>query len=181
MRIIAGKYKGHKLKMPSSKFTRPTTDRVKESIFNMLMNFVDFENTKVCDMYAGSGSLGLEALSRGAAEVHFIEKNFSVYNILNQNISAIDKENRCKLFKMDAVKYTLITKHDLYDLILIDPPFFKNDVYKVIENLLARKYLSNIGNIVLERSVQTEREDSEALAVEPYKKIGDSLIYLFSL
>ncbi|MCO6473514.1 MAG: 16S rRNA (guanine(966)-N(2))-methyltransferase RsmD [Melioribacteraceae bacterium] len=180
MRIIAGKYKGHKLKMPSSKFTRPTTDRVKESIFNILMNFVDFNNIKVCDIYAGSGSLGLEVLSRGAAEVHFVEKSFSVYNILSQNISAVDNENRCRIFKMDAVKFTRIVEHYKYDLILIDPPFFKNDVYKVIENLMTQEYLSKNGNIVLERSVQTENEDKEALEVEPYKKIGDSLIYLFS-
>lgn len=180
MRIIAGKYKGHKLKMPSSKFTRPTTDRVKESIFNTLNNFIDFENIKVCDIYAGSGSLGLEALSRGAGEVHFIEKNFSVFNVLKQNILAIDMNNRCKIFKMEAVKFTRLADHSSYDLIMADPPFFKDDIYKVVENLLARKYLSNTGNIVLERSVQTEKEDREAFAVEPYKKIGDSLIYLFT-
>ena len=76
MRIIAGEYKGHTILVPKSKFVRPTTDRVRETLFNLLNNRIDFEDINVLDIYAGSGSLGWECLSRGSAIIHFVEKNF---------------------------------------------------------------------------------------------------------
>ena len=82
MRIIAGQFKGRVIKFPNSKLVRPTTDKTKESIFNYLVHSINFDGVKVCDIYAGSGSLGLEALSRGAAEVHFVEKDFHVSKML---------------------------------------------------------------------------------------------------
>ena len=87
MRIIAGEFRGRILKFPKSKLVRPTTDKNKEAIFNYLQNYLSFDGIKMCDIYAGSGSLGLESLSRGAAEVHFVEKNFQVFKILKENVS----------------------------------------------------------------------------------------------
>lgn len=179
MRIIAGIYRGRIIKMPNSKLVRPTTDKVKESLFNILINQMDFEGIQVCDIYAGSGSLGLEALSRGAAQVHFIEKNFPVQKNLAENIKALGAENECRIFKMEAIAFAKMSLHEKYDLILADPPFFKDDIHAVFKNLIERDFLNDEGRIIIERSVQTEKNDIENFGIEPFKKIGDSLLYQY--
>ena len=98
MRIIAGEYRGRTIKFPKSKLVRPTTDKNKEAIFNMLKQYVAFDGIKVCDIYAGSGSLGLEALSRGADEIHFVEKDFKV------PISKLKKKLVAKHNQIDTAK-----------------------------------------------------------------------------
>lgn len=178
MRIIAGKFKGRVIKFPNSKLVRPTTDKTKESIFNYLIYSIDFDGIKVCDIYAGSGSLGLEALSRGAAEVHFVEKDFHVSKMLQENISSLHTDEECKIFRMDAVRFSKITDHDNYDLILADPPFFKDDIHIVVKNILENNFLTEEGILLVERSIQTKKEDEAAFAKQAFKRLGDSLIYL---
>ena len=179
MRIIAGKFKGRTIRFPNSKLVRPTTDKTKESIFNYLVHTIDFDGIKVCDMYAGSGSLGLEALSRGAGVVHFVEKDFHVSKMLQENISSLEAEVPCKIYRMDAVRFSKMTEHEKYDLILADPPFFKNDIHQVVKNILGKNFLNENGLMIVERSVQTKEEDQEAFNIEPFKRMGDSLIYQF--
>jgi len=179
MRIISGIYGGRTVKFPKSKLVRPTTDKVKESLFNYLYNLIDFEDIRVCDIYAGSGSLGLEALSRGAGEVHFVEKNFPVQKVLKENIDSLGASDVTRIFKMAAVKFSQIAEHDTYNLILADPPFFQFDVHEVVKNILERNYLNPGGLLIIERSVQTEKEDIQNFGIDPFKKIGDSLIYQF--
>ncbi len=179
MRIIAGKYKSRIIKVPNSKLVRPTTDKNKESIFNYLNNIIDFDNIKVCDMYAGSGGLGFEALSRGAEQIHFVEKNFVIYKNLYQNISTLKAEDNCKIFKMSSLKFSLLKEHDSYELILADPPFFKDDIHEVVRNIMTRDFLSEDGILIVERSIQTKEKDVENFEAEPIKRLGDSLIYQF--
>lgn len=181
MRIISGKYGGRTIKFPNSKLVRPTTDKVKESLFNFLTHSYDLEGMKVCDIYAGSGSLGLEALSRGADEVHFIEKDFHVAKMLKENISSLGADEECKIFRMEAVKFSKMKEHDQYNLILADPPFFKDDIHSVVENILADNFLKEEGLMLVERSIQTKEKDIEHFKCEPFKKIGDSLIYMFTV
>lgn len=180
MRIISGIYKGRTIKAPDSKFTRPTTDRVRETLFNILNNEIDFEDIRVLDIYAGSGALGLESLSRGAAEVHFIEKNFPVYKILQSNIDSIGASGKSRIFKMEAIKFSSISGHSVYDLILADPPFFRDDIHGVVKNILSKGFLSPEGILVVERSIQTKQKDTESFATEPFKRIGDTLLYRFT-
>ena len=179
MRIIAGKLKGRILKVPKSKLIRPTTDKTKESIFNYLNNIIDFNGIKACDLYAGSGSLGLETISRGASMVHFVEQNFPIYKNLLNNISNLNVEVNAKVYKMTCAKFSNLNQHDKYDLIIADPPFFKDDIYEVVNNLLKNNYLAKQGMLLIERSVQTEKEDISSFKIEPFKKLGDSLIYKF--
>jgi 16S rRNA (guanine966-N2)-methyltransferase len=177
MRIISGKFKGRLIKVPDSKLIRPTTDRVRETLFNLLNNKIDFSDIKVLDIYSGSGSLGLECMSRGADEIHFVEKNYPIYKNLQENINSLNAEAGCRIFKMDALRFTQITDHDKYDLILADPPFFKDDIYKVVENLRSYKYLTYSGFIIVERSIQTREKDIPNLGAEPFKIIGDTCLY----
>lgn len=179
MRIIAGRFKGRTIKFPNSKLVRPTTDKNKEAIFNYLVHSIDLDGMKVADVYAGSGSLGLEALSRGAAEVHFIEKDFHVSRMLQENISSLGADEECKIYRMDAVRFTKIADHQQYDLILADPPFFKNDIHTVVKNILEKEFLCDNGIILIERSIQTKKEDEEAFGKEAFRRLGDSLIYIF--
>ena len=180
MRIIAGEFGGRIIKVPKSKLVRPTTDKNKEAIFNYLSNKVDFSELKVCDMYAGTGSLGLESISRGAKEVHFVEQNFTIYNNLLSNIEMLSVGSRSKIFKMSCLKFSDMNDHIQYDLILADPPFFKWDIYRVVSNLINNKYLSEGGILLIERSIQTKKEDIASFGIEPFKKLGDSLIYEFN-
>ena len=175
MRIISGEYKGRFINVPKSNLIRPTTDRVRETLFNLLNNMIDFNGIKVLDFYAGSGSLGLECLSRGAKEVHFVEKNFVIHKNLFENIKSLNVENQCTIFKMSSVKFSQMLPENKYDLILADPPFFKDDIYSVAENI--NKFLNPESFMVIERSIQTKEEDIINFNVEPFKLIGDTCLY----
>ncbi|MCF8268292.1 MAG: 16S rRNA (guanine(966)-N(2))-methyltransferase RsmD [Ignavibacteriales bacterium] len=180
MRIISGEFGGRRLKVPQSSLVRPTTDKVKGSIFNYLSNKISFEMINVCDIYAGSGSLGFEALSRGAGLVDFIEKNFKVSMVIKENIDTLKVNSRCRIIRSEAVKFSKTTPQKKYDLILADPPFFKDDIHEVVRNLLNEEFLNEDGLLLVERSIQTEKKDIQEFEREPFKKIGDSLIYEFT-
>ena len=177
MRIISGELKGRKISVPDSKEIRPTTDRVRETLFNILNNKIDFSDRKVLDLYAGSGSLGFECLSRGAFSVHFVERNFKIYKNLLENINSLGVAEKCKIYKMEALKFSQLLKNEDYDLILADPPFFKDDIYNVVVNLINNKYFAVDGFMIIERSVQTKEKDIENFKTEPFKIIGDSCLY----
>jgi 16S rRNA (guanine966-N2)-methyltransferase len=177
MRIISGEFKGRLIRVPDSKFIRPTTDRVRETFFNLLNNRLSFENIKVLDLYSGSGALGLECLSRGAASVDFVEKNFAIFKNLQENIRSLNLEAKCRVHKMEAVKFTSLSNHDQYDLILADPPFFKDDIYNVAENIRINRYLADDSYMFIERSIQTQDKDIDNLKCRPFKIIGDACLY----
>ncbi|GBD88332.1 ribosomal RNA small subunit methyltransferase D [bacterium BMS3Abin03] len=177
IRLISGKFKGRLINVPRSELIRPATDRVRETLFNLLNNSILFDGIRALDIYAGSGSLGLECLSRGAAEVNFVEKNYVIYKNLESNITSLNVSGLCKIYKMPALKFSQMHPSKTYDLILADPPFFNNDIYNVVENLLANKFLEEKGIIIIERSIQTKEKDVENFDTEPFKIIGDACLY----
>jgi 16S rRNA (guanine966-N2)-methyltransferase len=177
MRIISGKFKGRIITSPNSKYIRPMTDRVRVTLFDILSNKIDFNSAKVLDIYSGSGSLGLECLSRGADEVHFVEKNFTIYKNLAKNIESLVVEDLCRIFKMEALKFSRMEEHKKYDLIFADPPFFKDDIYDVSDNLQTNNFLVEGGLIIIQRSIQTKVKDKLHFEAEPFKIIGDSCLY----
>jgi 16S rRNA (guanine966-N2)-methyltransferase len=131
------------------------------------------------DIYAGSGSLGLESLSRGADEVHFVEKDFKVQKMLNENIVSLDASQYCRIFNMEALRFSKLSDHESYDLIIADPPFFHHDIHEVYKNILENNFLNEDGVFLIERSIQTKDVDEEAFRVVANKRLGDSLIYIF--
>jgi len=177
MRIISGELGGRYIKVPDSNLIRPTTDRVRETLFNLLNNKIDFEGLNILDIYAGSGSLGLECISRGAATVHFVEKNFPIYKNLQENIDSLKVQDKCNIYKMEALKFSQLTSHNKYDLIIADPPFFKDDIYKVVENLTKNNFFAEDSFMIIERSIQTRTTDTENFRLEPFKVIGDTCLY----
>lgn len=179
LRIISGEFGGRFIKTPDAKFTRPTTDKVKQSLFNYLANYYDLEDATVADIYSGSGSLGFEMLSRGAATVHFVEKNFPVQKVLLENINLLGVADRVKVHKMTATTFASSTSLK-FDMILADPPFYEFDVWDVVSNILRRNLLKPGGVMLIERSIQTAEKDAENFGREPFKRIGDTLLYSFS-
>lgn len=119
MRVIAGVYKGRRLVCPDGSAVRPTTDRVKEAMFGAIQFVV--QNAEVLDAFAGSGALGIEALSRGAAHVDFVERDAAGVKLLKQNISAVGAVN-CRVYQGDVM--TLMPSMPRrYDIMLVDPPY----------------------------------------------------------
>ena len=176
MRIIAGKLKSISLKIIKNKNTRPLKDLVKESIFNLLTHsnkiLFKFENSTILDLYSGTGSFGLECLSRGSDIVYFVEKNKEALQILEHNIKNLNMKNNTKVYSSDV--FSIIKKENLlskFDLIFCDPPFKNRDVEKLIELIFAKKLLKNDGIVVLHRKRNTPEEISK------YLKIIDERIY----
>ena len=177
MRIISGEFKGRFINVPQSDKIRPTTDRVRETLFNLLNNIISFDDILVLDLYSGSGSLGLECISRGAREVHFVEKDSFIYKNLAMNINSLGIESKCKIFRQESLRFTSNKPVSNYDLILADPPFFKFDIYKVVENIKHNNYLADDGILITERSIQTKNKDMENFNTEPFKIVGDACLY----
>lgn len=177
LRIVAGKYKGRFISAPQLKTTRPTTEKVKESLFNMLTNEYDFDGFRVLDLYAGSGSLGFEALSRGASSVCFVENNFIAVKNLKENIDSLKCSDSVEVVKANAASFVKNYSGEPFDLILADPPFFKYDIYDTVKTIIEKKILADEGIFIIERSIQTETEDKTEFGIEPFKRIGDTLLY----
>lgn len=177
MRIISGYLKGRYFKVPQSDQIRPTTDRVRETLFNILNNWIDLEGISVLDLYSGSGSLGFECISRGAESVLFVEKNLFIYNNLISNIELLDLKSKCSVIRSEAIVFSRKKSPKKFDLILADPPFFKDDIYQVAENLKQNSYMKEGSLLIIERSIQTKEKDIRNFGVEPFRIIGDACLY----
>lgn len=123
MRIIAGTYRRRIIKAPKGDLTRPTTDRTRESLFNLLEHRMDVKGARVLDLFAGSGSLGLEAISRGAAQVHFVDNNPVVLAVARENADSLDEGLPCTYERADVDKALARKSTASYDLVLADPPY----------------------------------------------------------
>lgn len=145
MRIISGKYRGKKLKGFDIDGTRPTMDRVKESIFGMIQSFIP--NSTILDLFAGSGSLGLEAISNGAKSLTLVDNNPVVIKIINDNISSFDED--VTVLNTDYKKF-LKSSNSKYDVIFLDPPYRAGILNKAIRVIEERDLLVDGGIIVCE-------------------------------
>jgi len=164
MRIIAGEFKGSTIKRTYNKTTRPLKDRAREGIFNLLVhsNKISFlfEKANVLDLYAGTGSFGLECLSRQAKSVCFIEKRKNAVEILEKNIEKLKVKNKIKIFFSDI--FELIKKQNIseskFDLIFCDPPFKDTNIGKLIELIFNKNLLNKNGIIILHRNKITKEK-----------------------
>lgn len=150
MQVLTGTAKGKKLKVPSSRKVRPTTSRIKKSIFDKLGNI---EGLKVLDLFAGSGNLGIEALSKNALHVTFVEKDRPTSRLISENIANCGFENNTTVINSDyqkAVKF-LERKNEKFDLIFIDPPYQLFDKVNFVDMLeLSSTVLNSFGTVVIE-------------------------------
>ncbi|MBC8313399.1 MAG: 16S rRNA (guanine(966)-N(2))-methyltransferase RsmD [Candidatus Cloacimonetes bacterium] len=147
MQIISGKFKGYKLKKIPKTNIRPTMDRVKESIFAMIRDRLN--DAVVLDLFAGTGSLGIEALSEGSENCHFVDKSYKSTKCIKENISILGIEN-AKVIKNSAQKFIPNCRQNFYDIIFIDPPYEKKIITKIIEMIYEFKILKPNGLIIAE-------------------------------
>lgn len=150
MRIISGKYRGTKLFTLEGLNTRPTLDRVKESLFNIL-NF-DLQNAVVLDLFSGSGALGLEALSRGAKEAFLCDNSRAAVNIIRKNVQKLKLEAFTNIINKDFEKalQDLHIKNKKFDIIFLDPPYESNFAEIAVKKIIEFELLTENGIIVLE-------------------------------
>ncbi|HJP15897.1 MAG TPA: 16S rRNA (guanine(966)-N(2))-methyltransferase RsmD [Acidimicrobiales bacterium] len=122
MRVVAGKVKGRNLDSPKDRGVRPTSDRVREAIFNALYSIDAIENARVLDLFAGSGALGIEALSRGSAHAVFVEKSSVNAQLIERNIEKCGLSSQAEIHARDGVTW-LASNPGPWDLVLLDPPY----------------------------------------------------------
>ncbi|HEU5209998.1 MAG TPA: 16S rRNA (guanine(966)-N(2))-methyltransferase RsmD [Longimicrobiales bacterium] len=137
MRIIAGRWRGHPLTTPGGQRTRPTTDRVREAWMSVLQH--DLPGARVLDLFAGSGALGLEALSRGAAHATFVERAAAPLKALEANIRRLQPES-VEVVKDDALRYARRLEADAFDIVVADPPYDEGHATALVELFLERGF-----------------------------------------
>jgi 16S rRNA (guanine966-N2)-methyltransferase len=175
MRIIAGERKGHTIYAPKGLNTRPTSDRVRENVFNIVAPWV--EDARVLDLYAGSGAMGLEALSRGAAAVVFVEAELDAVRAIERNL------DKLRFTGATVIRVGVTTglaqeasAGRKYDLVLADPPYAMTD-YDTLARYLPR-VLAEDGLLVLESAARTEPE-LPGLEVRTSRKYGSTRVTVF--
>jgi 16S rRNA (guanine(966)-N(2))-methyltransferase RsmD len=149
MRVIAGTAGGRRLKELEGMDTRPTTDKVKESMFNVLQ--FELEGRRVLDLFAGTGQLGIEALSRGAAHAVFVERRPDAVRLIRDNLKTTDFTDRARVVQGDALEF-LAGMRERFDIILLDPPYEAGLLEPVLERIVGFDILSPHGIIVAEHS-----------------------------
>lgn len=157
MRVISGSAKGHRLKCIQGLNTRPTQDRVKESIFNIIMNYI--EDANVLDLFSGTGNLGIESLSRGSQFSAMIEKNPACVKIINENLVHTKLNDRAKVICDDVI--TSIKKlNNKFDIVFMDPPYNKGLIIPTLIQIYNNDILNDNGLIVIERDKKDSLDDS---------------------
>ncbi|PRR84153.1 16S rRNA (guanine(966)-N(2))-methyltransferase RsmD [Clostridium vincentii] len=180
MRIIAGKARGRKLISPETMETRPTLDRVKEAMFSMAQGYI--LDAVVVDVFAGTGSLGLESASRGAKEVYLVDKSPVTYPLLKQNVENLKFQDFCTPLNMDAYEALrmLAKKDKKFDLIFIDPPYCKEMIPEAIKIVKENQLLQPDGLIVTKiDTVEEIYEGYEDIKLTRSKRYGNTTVCFY--
>lgn len=180
MRIIAGSAKGRKLLSPVGMGTRPTLDRIKEAIFNIIQNKT--RNAVVVDMFSGTGSLGLEAASRGATKCYLIDMGDTTFEMLQNNVDNLKFNDKCKCLKGDTYKYMkqFADEGIVFDLIFIDPPYAKDMIPPAIEIISTNSLLRKDGLIVCKIDSSEEiYEGNSIIHLSDSRKYGNTTVLFY--
>ena len=177
LRIIAGKARGHKLIPPATMETRPTLDRVKEAMFSTIQLYIP--EGVVVDVFAGTGSLGLEAASRGASEVYLFDKSDTTFPLLKENVKNLKFEDFCFPIKTDAYVglKNLANKGKKFDIIFIDPPYCKEMIPEAMKIVEENNLLKEDGIIVTKiDSIEEIYEGYNNIKLSKSKKYGNTTV-----
>jgi len=181
MRIIGGNLRGKKILNPTDKSTRPLKDMVRESIFNIIKHskneYVELNNAKVLDLFSGTGSFGIECLSRGAKKVIFFENYINSIKILKKNLDLLNLNKYAIIIEKDAYNFSQSQDNLLkFDLIFLDPPFKYNKLNQLIEKIKKMKITSKKTLIVIHRNKKISENISKNLIISKEKNYGLSKI-----
>lgn len=165
LRIIAGEFKGRRLKAPAGRSVRPTGDRVKEAWFSILQQSIP--DARVLDLFAGSGALGLEALSRGAQAVDFVESGKAALTAIRDNVTTLKVEDRVTIHRMEALRFAERLQPNAYDVAFADPPYASDD---------ATRLLALFRAIPFARVFSIEHSSAVMLPGDDTRRYGDTAI-----
>lgn len=178
-RIVGGVAKGRRLAVPS-RGTRPTSDRAREALFNSLAGLMDLDGSRVLDLFAGTGAVGLEALSRGAASVTFVESDRTACETLRRNIQTVGLGS-AEVHRQAAAAYLVNAGTDEpFDLIFLDPPYAYGDeqLAALLLTLAEPQWLSEHGVVVVERSARgAEPRWPDAIEAIKQKRYGEGMLW----
>lgn len=180
MRVVAGERKGMPLKAIAGNTTRPTTDKVKESIFNIIGPF--FDGGVALDLFAGSGGLGIEALSRGVEHAVFIEKDFKAFQVLQENIRKCRYEENSELFRIDAKRAVkALLKRDIqFKLVFLDPPYHHKEYYDLVQILIDNDKVHEDGIVLCEHAKEVELPHNfNAFTLQRQETYGGTIISVY--
>ncbi|MCM3706171.1 MULTISPECIES: 16S rRNA (guanine(966)-N(2))-methyltransferase RsmD [Cytobacillus] len=181
MRVVSGTRKGKLLKAVPGSSTRPTTDKVKEAIFNIIGPY--FNGGQGLDLFAGSGGLGIEALSRGADKVIFVDRDGKAIQTIHENIRNCDFEEKAEIYRNDADRaLKAILKRDLtFDYIFLDPPYRKQQLHNLLKVIDENNLLSDHGTILCEHGSDVELpENVGGLVQKKHENYGVISISIYS-
>ena len=182
MRIISGKARGTKLFTLEGENTRPTLDRVKESIFNIIQN--EIEGAKILDLFAGSGAIGLEFLSRGAEKAVLCDKSKEAINIIKKNVEKTHFQNNVQIYNIDFESCLEKIKNEQFDIIYLDPPYETDYIIKSLEKIIKEKIAKEESLIIIETDdelrIEKQIENIDMKIVDK-RKYGRATIIFLSL
>ena len=181
MRIIGGNFKGKKILEPKDKETRPLKDLTKESIFNIINHSnkfsINLEGSNVLDLFSGTGSFGLECLSRNARHVTFIENYKQILPILKKNLLGLKSVNNYKIIEKDIFnEIELKSLKNNFDIIFLDPPYKENNLGKLLNLIINIKLIKNDGIIIIHRHKKQKDKFPNSLKIIEEKNYGISKI-----
>jgi len=181
MRVIAGEKKGHTLAAVPGRQTRPTTDKVKESIFNIIGPY--FQGGRGLDLYAGTGGLGIEALSRGVSFVVFVDHHQKAVETVTRNLEHTQLRGRAAVYRNDAMRalQILIRKKERFDYIFLDPPYAKKQLSALLAIIRDFFLLQQGGLVVCEHGVDERIEAGEHWIVMREQQYGDTAVTVLQL
>ena len=180
MRIISGKARGTKLYTLEGENTRPTLDRVKESIFNIIQS--EIEGAKILDLFAGSGAIGLEFLSRGAEKAVLCDNSKEAINIIKKNIEKTHMENQCNIIHVDFENCLEKIKNEQFDIIYLDPPYDTDYIYIAIQKIIKLDMITKENLIIIEtddeKRIEKEIKNIDIEIVDKRKYGRATIIFL---
>jgi 16S rRNA (guanine(966)-N(2))-methyltransferase RsmD len=180
MRVIGGNAKGRRLKVPKGKSVRPTSGRVKEALFNILPH--DLSGVKLLDLFAGSGNVSIEAISRGAAEATLIDSSAESGNVIRENLRRLGYTERTKVWVMPVMRALrlLARRKESFDLIFLDPPYERNWVEASLKLIAQGNLVRPSGKLIVEHSAREPvKSDYGSLIIDDQRNYGDTLLSFF--
>jgi len=181
MRVISGDLKGRNIKGFTLDGTRPTMDRVKESMFGSIQTIVP--DSIFLDLFAGSGSIGIEAISNGCNKCYFVDNNKLAIQTINENINNFNIKNKSEVLKMDyndALKY-FHNNNITFDVIFIDPPYSMHIINEILDKISKYELLNDEGVVICEVDTNYLNEKVGNLSLNKSKKYGSSFLYFYKI